>query len=185
MEDSRRDPAATMSYLDRWRDTTSTWGEQHPQRALLTSQFIAGGQSVLDIGAGTMVLKRFLHKGCRYQPCDLFARSPECLVADLNKKEFPQGRYDWVVMLGVLQYIYDPAWAVEQCLKVANRAAIAYTPIFPFEHVSNSLEWRKAHDWVNHYDVNNFIALVETAGWHVHRKIYVTSNLLLICDAKQ
>jgi hypothetical protein len=89
-------------------------------RSQITAKFIANGSSVLDIGAGSMVLRKYLQPNCRYQPCDLYSRCDGCLVADLNNKEFPEGKYDWVVMLGTFQFLKDPAWAIAQCRKVAK-----------------------------------------------------------------
>ena len=168
----------------RWQDCSSSWGERNPLRSQIAGYHIPKGSSVLDIGAGSLVLKRYLRPGCHYQPCDLYSRCAGCLVADLNAGEFPEGRYDWVTMIGVLQFLVDPAWAVEQCHKVARSAIFTYSPTIDEAPSAIEIAWRRGEGWVNEFNRDQYRKLITDAGWDVIGEIKIHANLLMICHAK-
>jgi hypothetical protein len=99
----------------------SKWDRSHEQfmaearrakwrmrRFTIASAMIPPGSSVLDLGCGSMLLREFLPPGCTYIPADLFAdRHPEIIKVDLNKGEFPEGRFDVVVLLTTLGSVTD------------------------------------------------------------------------------
>src|SRR5438552_7998724 len=90
----------------RWAQLESL-ATQWDARAAMAAEWIAPGSRVLDIGAGAMALGSLLKPGCVYQPADVVERRPGCFVVDLNRREFPEGRYDVVTFLGVLEYVHD------------------------------------------------------------------------------
>jgi hypothetical protein len=92
----------------RWRDKDEPT-YQTAERNRLMGALIASGSSVLDVGAGTQELRRFLPDGCEYQPCDL-QPAPGVLVCDLNAGQMPavSHRYDVLVASGVLEFLRDP-----------------------------------------------------------------------------
>ena len=91
-------------------------------RARQAATFIAPGSSVLDLGCGPrMSLRNFLPTGCRYIPADLYPWTDEVVVCDLDRGEWPDGRFDCVTMLGLLTYLTEPALAL--------RKANACTPL--------------------------------------------------------
>lgn len=169
---------------DRWRDCSNTWGLRNPLRARMAGYMIPKGSSVLDLGAGSMVLKEFLRPGCRYQPCDLYSRCPGCLVADLNAGEFPEGDYDWVAMLGVFQFLKDPSWAVSQCRKVGRSAIFSYSPTIQNVPTAKEIAWRRGEGWVNEFNAEQYQALVTAAGWDIVQKVKIPANLILVCHAR-
>ncbi len=87
--------------IARWKDAQNLHS-QWDARAAMAAETIPADMSVLDIGCGAMALARHLKPGCRYFPADVVARREGCQVIDLNKREFPQGTYDWITFLGVL-----------------------------------------------------------------------------------
>src|SRR5437773_12091547 len=69
------------------------------------------GASVLDIGARDGGLKRFLPPGVVYQGIDIapeFAR-PDVLIRDISQGiPFPDGSYDFVFCIEVLEHVPNP-----------------------------------------------------------------------------
>jgi hypothetical protein len=168
--------------FNRWTDASTTWGKKYPARAEVAGEEIPDGASVLDIGAGSMVLSEYLKPGCTYQPCDLLKRTPDCLVANLNRGEFPRERhYDFTVMLGVLMYLSDPEWAIHQCASVSNSAVFAYTPALDEPSAAETSN-RGAAGWVNHFTQSEYISLVEDNGFKVVKMRAVPYNLILVCQ---
>ena len=68
--------------------------ELNPFRAPLVAAVIPDGARILDLGAGSMVLKSYLKTHCTYIPADIYDRGEGCIVVDLNKYEFPDASYD-------------------------------------------------------------------------------------------
>jgi len=112
---------------DRWRDIDRTIGTWNPTRAERIAAIIPGGVSVLDFGAGTMVLQRYLKTNCVYTPSDLYDRGNGCIVVNLNRYEFPDGYYDWITIIGLLEYMKDPRWVVSRAARAASRVVVPTT----------------------------------------------------------
>jgi hypothetical protein len=95
--------------LPRWR------GEALPQleeywsvRARVAASLIAPNSRVLDLGCGACLLRSALPEGCEWLGYDLRPQSPDVVALDLDAGEFPDGRYDYVVLLGVLTWLKRP-----------------------------------------------------------------------------
>lgn len=83
-------------------------------------------QSVLDIGAGEMYLKKILPDGVRYYPLDYIRRHEETLVYDLNRKEFPDITADTAVCAGIIEYIEDVPWFFDRLVQCAKTIVLSY-----------------------------------------------------------
>jgi hypothetical protein len=153
--------AAGGTDVERWRDPASVSGFWD-ERAALAARAIPAGSRVLDLGAGAMGLRRFLAPGCVYVPCDVVEREPGALVADLNKGEFPPGRYDWVTVLGVFEYLHDVPRALELMARAAPAAVVTYCL-----DTAGIPAVRRGMGWVNDYDRNAFAALIARSPWRL------------------
>ncbi len=153
--------------LSRWAQPENL-ATQWDARAELAAQQIGGGQSVLDIGAGAMTLGRLLPPGSRYTPADVVKRREGCLVADLNRREFPDGTYDWVTFLGVLEYVHDVPWALERAAQAAPRLLATYCT-----HIGADVVIRRGMGWVNDFTHEAVVGLLAGAGWRVDRFLEV------------
>jgi hypothetical protein len=124
---------------------------------------------VLDVGAGAMALERFLKPGCTYQPADLVERRPGCIVVDLNRGEFPDGAYDVVTMLGVLEYVHDVDAALARALAAAPRLVVTYCSAI----AGAELRARRCAGWVNDLEQSQFEQALARAGWRIDRSVEV------------
>lgn len=88
------------------------WGVARwwPTRAQQIANLIPYGARVLDLGGGFEKLRGLL-RGCRrYHSIDLAPWTDETIVADFNKREFPEVKpVDFIVCQGILEYIDNPA----------------------------------------------------------------------------
>jgi hypothetical protein len=112
--------------LARWSDARNL-DPQWSGRSWHAARLIAPGSHVLDVGAGAQALKQFLTPEFRYTPSDVVARTPETYVADLNRGEFPPGRYDVVTALGVLEYVNDLPTLFAAMRRAAPTAIVSYS----------------------------------------------------------
>lgn len=149
---------------ERWAKMDSL-ATQWDSRAAMAAQWIDAGVSVLDIGAGAMALEKALKPGCTYQPADVVERRPGCFVVDLNRGDFPAGRYDWVTFLGVLEYIHDVDRALVRAGEAAPRMIATYCTYIPGSDVAH----RRGMGWVNELTTEEFTRALARTGWTVRR----------------
>lgn len=168
--------------LDRWVDVSGSWGVRNPERRKIAAKHIPCGSRVLDLGAGTMLLKGLLSENCEYQPCDLFSRCPGCIVADFNKGEFPiEEQYDWVTLIGLFQFLDEPSDLLKKCNRIAKNAVVTYSPIIHEKLTRKELLWRRGEGWNNHFTLNQYLAVVTESGWEIEKAYRVPANIVLIC----
>jgi Methyltransferase domain len=149
--------------LARWSELESL-ATQWDSRAAMAAEWIPAGVRVLDIGCGAMTLSALLKSNCTYIPADLVERRPGCHVIDLNQRQFPPGQYDWVVLLGVLEYIHEPAWALVRASDAAPNLLVTYCTA-----VGESIAVRRGMGWVNDLNQDDFEDLLGSNGWSIAR----------------
>jgi len=152
--------------LRRWRNENAldpAW----VARSVIAAQYVPAGAHVLDIGCGAMTLERHLPPGCTYLPCDVVARDDRTTICDLNLQPIPQAvleTSDFVTLLGVLEYLTQPADALRQLARAGKTLLMSYCVA----------DWTKAldrpsHGWINNLTLDNLIALSSDAGYSVRR----------------
>ena len=119
---------------------------------------IEPGSSVIEFGAGRLVLKAFLPKGCDYTPTDLVDRGEGTIVCDLNGTSLPEPRpYDVAVFSGVLEYVVDVPRLISHLSKSVEVIIASYV-VAQSNRVS-----RRAHGWVIDYTSAQFVEVFENA----------------------
>lgn len=109
-----------------WEDLR-THSNQWDRRTIMLSAYIEPNSKVIEFGAGRMILKNYLPKGCKYQPADLVERCKGCLVIDLNHIPYPElGKYDVAFFSGVLEYVYNVPGVIENVSKYVNQIIVSY-----------------------------------------------------------
>ena len=74
---------------ERWKPIGSlkkSWGS----RTIEMSKFITPNSTIIEFGAGRMVLKNHLPEACSYTPSDIVDRGPGTIVIDLNNSDLPK-----------------------------------------------------------------------------------------------
>ncbi|TCS76027.1 polysaccharide pyruvyl transferase family protein [Pectinatus cerevisiiphilus] len=118
--------------------------------------------SVLDLGAGGMLLKKFLKTSMQYFPVDYVTRCKETIVCDFLKNEFPQKKADAVIVSGSLEYIKDVEWFLQQATFYAQREIIiryADTDNFP------DINFRRSKYWISDISFRDLIKMVQGKGF--------------------
>ena len=120
---------------------------------------VPSGRSVLEFGAGRMVLKNMLNQAARYTPSDLVDRGPGTIVCDLNARPLPDfEKHDVIVFSGVLEYVND----VPSLLRhLAPRTDVVIASYAVLEKNSSG---RRVCGWVNDYSAAEFVSVFESAG---------------------
>ena len=145
---------------DKWMDASKTWGAQNPSRAQYTASLIPDGVHVLDIGAASMVLRRHLKPRCTYTPSDIVDRGEGCIVSDLNLYEFPHGHYDWISVIGVLEYINDVRWVITRAGVSSKKVLLSYN----YLEIQPNLIARRESGWHSHLDQRSLEQMISESG---------------------
>ena len=147
-------------------------------RAQAAARRIEAGSRVLDLGAGTMALAKVLAPECTYVPADLVARSDDCHVVDVNQGQFPQGRYDVVTLLEVLEYVHDIPPLLERVGSCAERLICSY-------HVRGheTANERRQHGWFNDFSDGDIARMLAQARWRIVEQAGQEFGTLYSCRA--
>jgi hypothetical protein len=168
----------SKSDIERWLNPLDADGARDHSRSIFTARFIRPHSSVLDIGCGAMALKSYLPAGCTYAPCDLVDRGEGCIVADLNRDEFPKGEFDCIVILGVLEYVYDIASVLKKCRKATANLLLDYNSQWTSDPIQ-----RRNCGWVSDLSVGAMTETLVAADWkNIALKKVVNDRYLYICD---
>lgn len=156
-----------------WRDATMLVHDGEPkwtERARLASRFIDPGSRVLDLGCGLMALRRFLPDNCSYVPSDFVPRGPETEVADLNAGEFPDGEFDVITMMGVLEYLSAPECVLREARRHAPRLLLSYHHTRWRSPLGKRREFRRTARR-NYLSVPALARCIARTGWKISAKL--------------
>lgn len=111
-----------MPDLSRWSDRNS-YSPRWSGRASIVAGYLSDCQSVLDIGAGSQILKQYL--ACEYFPADCFGDGILIdLDTDFSPDSFPP--CDGVALAGVLEHIADPVKVIASLGSYGRVWAVSY-----------------------------------------------------------
>jgi|Deesub1362A_J573_1020465.scaffolds.fasta_scaffold00927_2 ubiquinone/menaquinone biosynthesis C-methylase UbiE len=152
------------------------------QRFLQTAQAMVQGLQVrrwLDVGCGEGVVFSRLQRSLPGQGMGLdvdparVAQAREGLpearlaVGDAHHLPFPDGAFDLVVMLEILEHVGDPARAVSEAQRVCSRYLLASVPHEPWWRLANMARLKYLRDWgntpehINHWSRRGFLRLLQ------------------------
>jgi len=167
--------AAGGSDGTRWADPQQL-AEGAQARAKLAAAHVKPGERVLDLGAGLMRLRTLLPEGATYRPLDLVPFAANSIVADLNRGDFPEERFDAVTALEVFEYVHDLPALLARCAKAAARLVCTY-----HTRSGETAEARRQKGWVNDYDAAAFKTLLQNSGWTVETCEEGAGTRLFVC----
>jgi hypothetical protein len=157
--------ASGKSDYKRWgteRDLSPDWDSRTKQIANL----IEPGTSVIEFGAGRLVLKTFLPDKCSYTPSDLVDRGNGTIVCDLNSDTLPQFQhYDVAVFSGVLEYINDVPRLISHLANFVTTIIASYA----IADTNQKTQKRRTLGWVNDYTAAQLVDIFENAGFQCDR----------------
>jgi hypothetical protein len=157
------DPERVGYWGNREHYSPSWEGRNHAAAAL-----VSPGSTVLDLGCGRMSLRRYLPSGCRYFPADLPKWSNEVIAVDLEAGEYPSGRYDYVVLLGVLECLTNPAAVLAATADHTSTLIAGYSHPGP----QSNLPRRRNALWINDLNEDDLRLMFHAAGWAI-RSVHV------------
>lgn len=126
------------------------------------SKLIDDDTSVIEFGAGRLILKSYLPEGCIYTPSDLVDRGQNTVICDLNN-DLPQiQRYDFAVFSGVLEYIHNVPRLISYLSNYVDAIIASYAIL------ESNKSSRRSEGWVNDYSSSELIKVFESAGYRCY-----------------
>lgn len=113
---------------DRWADPRSIYASWEP-RTKLAAAFVPNHSRVVEFGAATRALEKYLDPSCTYAASDLVDRGPGTIVCDLNARPLPDlgtDTYDVAVIMGVFEYVRDVPSVIDWLARHFGLCVLSY-----------------------------------------------------------
>lgn len=152
---------AKISDLKRWKQTEELYEDWNQRTAILASMIIQSA-NVIEFGAGNMALKNYLPPGCDYTPSDIYARTPEISVCDLNENiPFDLTKFDTAVFSGVLEYVYEVEKVFSQFSESIDNVVLSYA----CSDISNANRLKSG--WLSDYSKKEMEVIFEKYNYQI------------------
>jgi hypothetical protein len=127
-------------------------------RTKKVAELIPPGFSVLDIGGGMGHLYQHLPKGTDYLSIDIRDWTDKTIIANLNLHfpDVPLTGDVCIVCQGIIEYLDNPFWFLQQIKKYGSTLVITYRPKSP-----------TVMPRLNDLSFQQFKAALQQAGWRV------------------
>jgi SAM-dependent methyltransferase len=145
-----------------WRgEVLPIFKEEWSARARVAASFIPPESRVLDLGCGAGLLRDLLPQGCSWVGYDLRPLHSEIRPIDLDSGDFPHGSHDYVVLLGVLDWLGSPG----SLLKKARLSAANLIASDKYRHWSWRNPVRKGASLLEHVLPGTGWSISTSVGW--------------------
>ncbi len=111
---------------------------------------------VADFGCGRQTLRALLPATWTYTPFDYMRRSVDTVIWDLNRG-CPDGTFDVIFLLGVLEYLQDPIGLLAQVVPNCHYLVFSY-------HGPTDPARRRRQGWISHLTFELIEKVLAEAG---------------------
>jgi hypothetical protein len=171
---------ADRSDLRRWSAITSL-SPEWDARTIAIAKLIPEHSSVLEFGAGRLVLPKYLSPGCSYTPSDICDRGPGTVICDLNQRPLPVfARHDVAVFSGVLEYVNDVHEVIANVGRSCRMVISSYVTAPTGRGLLMRIKRRRA-GWVNDFTSKQFVAVFGRAGFRLVEERHFSGFQWLYC----
>jgi hypothetical protein len=169
----------------RWADARNifaSWESRTKRAAALVPKH----SRVIEFGAGTRVLERYLDRSCSYVPSDIVERGPGTIVCDLNQRPLPDlgvGAYDVAVLMGVLEYMRDLPSVLDWLTELVPTCVLSYACARGGRHSPTRMlgtVGRLKAGWLNSYRDDEIRSLFGRRGFgQLHEESWQNQSLFV------
>ena len=160
--------------IDRWNKPES-YPKNWEERSKVAAKRIRPGESVLDVGSGSMVLHGLIPETCFYFSMDATDKWGATYILDLNAATLPDfpGPFDVVTMIGVIEYIHDTERLFDRVAACASKGIVL---TYAAENWMPDID-RAYNGWVNTLKTGDILNSMKVRGfkcvggydnWHNH-----------------
>lgn len=139
---------------------SSSYRPDWAARGVLAAGYVRDGARVLEIGAGPGTFRQLVAGRCHYTGADLQPLDPDILALDISIDPIPSGTWDVIVMLGVLEYLYNPHAVLRKVAAATQRLVVSYC----IPSGADPQPRRRARGWTNALCEQDLTNTAATAG---------------------
>lgn len=139
----------------------SSYNPQWAARAQLAATHIVDREKVLEVGVGGGDFRDLITGRCPWLGTDLQPVLPDVLALDLETDPLPFGPWDVVVMLGVLEYIHDPAVVLSKLFAAGDKVVMSYC----VPRAGDVVQVRRERGWVSDLALEALLGAAALAGF--------------------
>jgi hypothetical protein len=144
---------------DRWGDPASYGGEHWDSRAKQAARLVPDGARILEIGVGKGTFRDEVTARCSFVGADLNPLDSQTLAINLDSDPLPAGEFDFIVLLGVVEYLHNLGAVIEKLRAGAPHLLMSYCCIPGDAPADTVVAARRERGWVNDLTVSEFRAL--------------------------
>lgn len=148
----------------RWGNLASynpAWSE----RAKLAASLLPDHATIFEIGVGNGALRSLIQDRCHYVGADLQPLEPGTIALDLDADPLPDKKYDYIVLLGVFEYLYWPEAAAKKVCEVTDHVVLSYCCVPSEVDLKMITQARRRRGWVNDFSYEQLVAVLASNGF--------------------
>lgn len=172
-----QDPSQSNGDTDKKGADYERWGNpsSYPsawnQRAALAADLIPDGATVFEIGVGRGAFRDMIRHRCIHVGADLAPLDPDTTPLNLETDSLPDQRFDYVTLLGVLEYLHCPETVAGKLTAITDRLVLSYCCCHDSAPNDEIIALRRRRGWVNDFDLQALVALFQKHGFELHHTI--------------
>jgi hypothetical protein len=155
--------AARQTDCLRWQNAAS-YNPSWATRLDSAMPLMAEALWVADLGCGMQDLRKRMAPAATYLPMDIKRWTDDTLVCDLNAQQLPElyiSLCDVCVVMGVLEYLYEPDWLLARLAEYAEGIVLSYNAS------DRAKVDRPGNGWVNAFSADEILGMVERTPYRV------------------
>ena len=152
----------------------SSYKPQWAERGQIAAKFIHDGSRVLEIGTGVGAFRGLIAHRCHYTGADLEPLDDKTRALDLDHDPLPDGTWDTIVLLGVLEYLYFPVEALKKIANAAPNLVLSYC--CSVDQGPDSISERRKRGWTNAMTEQDIKDEMRVLGFQVSRQELFNSS---------
>ena len=117
--------------------------------------------SVINMGAESMGIRKYIERELAYFSVDFESRSTETIVCDFHQHQFSREHADTIIVCGCLEYVQDTKWFLQEIGSHTNLELILSYPLLEDQP---DIASRRATGWVNDLSYHDLLHLVQSNG---------------------
>jgi hypothetical protein len=176
---SPTDPTLSRTDRERW-SSPDRYDQAWQVRSVAAIEMAPHASWICDLGCGTLQsLKAALRSGQVYLPADLTQWTADTELCELNELRLPYRSLsicDTVFLLGVIEYIFKPAYLLEAISSNVEFLLLSYNQTPSEGRSSNLSEERRSVGWVNDFTELELLTLLLTNGFEIQNKQKILVN---------
>lgn len=150
---------------ERWGKRESYGGEHWDSRGEQAAALLPDSVRVLEIGVGKGAFRDLVERRTDYVGADLNPLDDRTLPLDLDADPLPPGPFDWIVLLGVAEYLHRLPEVAAKLRAGADSLLVSYCAMPETGDPAAMAAARRAVGWVNDLSVPEFRALFAQDGF--------------------